>query len=64
MLYARVHDAMHATRAADLPGGGVALLRATEALKKVKTQNEDQKHGVEIDPCAPSPQSRLRRRRE
>jgi chaperonin GroEL len=43
---------MHATRAAVeegiLPGGGVALLRATEVLKKVKTQNEDQKHGVEI----------------
>ncbi len=48
----RVDDAMHATRAAVeegiVPGGGVALLRATEALKKVKTQNEDQKHGVEI----------------
>src|SRR3954452_2301646 len=48
----RVDDAMHATRAAVeegiLPGGGVALLRATEALKKVKTQNDDQKHGVEI----------------
>jgi chaperonin GroEL len=48
----RVDDAMHATRAAVeegiLPGGGVALLRATEALKKVRTQNEDQKHGVEI----------------
>jgi chaperonin GroEL len=48
----RVDDAMHATRAAVeegiLPGGGVALLRATEALKRVKTTNEDQKHGVEI----------------
>jgi chaperonin GroEL len=48
----RVDDAMHATRAAVeegvLPGGGVALLRATEALKKVRTANEDQKHGVEI----------------
>ena len=37
----RVDDAMHATRAAVeegiLPGGGVALLRATEALKKVKS---------------------------
>ncbi|HXD44012.1 MAG TPA: TCP-1/cpn60 chaperonin family protein, partial [Pseudolabrys sp.] len=31
-----------------LPGGGVALLRATEALKRVKTGNEDQKHGVDI----------------
>ena len=48
----RVDDAMHATRAAVeegiLPGGGVALLRATEALKRVRTQNEDQKHGIEI----------------
>jgi chaperonin GroEL len=48
----RVDDAMHATRAAVeegiLPGGGVALLRATEALKRVRTANEDQKHGVEI----------------
>jgi chaperonin GroEL len=48
----RVDDAMHATRAAVeegiLPGGGVALLRATEALKKVKVQNDDQKTGVEI----------------
>ena len=48
----RVDDAMHATRAAVeegiLPGGGVALLRAAEALKKLRTHNEDQKHGVEI----------------
>jgi chaperonin GroEL len=48
----RVDDAMHATRAAVeegvLPGGGVALLRASEALKKVRTSNDDQKHGVEI----------------
>jgi chaperonin GroEL len=48
----RVDDAMHATRAAVeegiLPGGGVALLRATEALKKLRTQNDDQKTGVEI----------------
>jgi len=48
----RVDDAMHATRAAVeegiLPGGGVALLRAVEALKRVKTANEDQKHGVDI----------------
>jgi chaperonin GroEL len=48
----RVDDAMHATRAAVeegiLPGGGVALLRATEALKKVRTHNDDQKTGVEI----------------
>src|SRR5579863_1255842 len=48
----RVDDAMHATRAAVeegiLPGGGVALLRATEHLKKVRTHNDDQKTGVEI----------------
>jgi chaperonin GroEL len=48
----RVDDAMHATRAAVeegiLPGGGVALLRASETLKKIRTQNDDQKTGVEI----------------
>src|SRR3989441_4292988 len=48
----RVDDVMHATRAAVeegvLPGGGVALLRAGEALKKVRTHNDDQKTGVEI----------------
>jgi chaperonin GroEL len=48
----RVDDAMHATRAAVeegiLPGGGVALLRAADALKKVRTANDDQKAGVEI----------------
>jgi chaperonin GroEL len=47
----RVDDAMHATRAAVeegiLPGGGVALLRASEVLKKVRT-NDDQKTGVDI----------------
>src|SRR5438874_11066268 len=48
----RVDDAMHATRAAVeegiLPGGGVALLRAAKALDKLKGENEDQRHGVEI----------------
>ncbi len=48
----RVDDAMHATRAAVeegiLPGGGVALLRASEALKRIRTHNDDQKTGVEI----------------
>ena len=48
----RVDDAMHATRAAVeegiLPGGGIALLRASEILKKVRTHNDDQKTGVEI----------------
>jgi len=48
----RVDDAMHATRAAVeegiLPGGGVALLRAAESLKRIRTSNDDQKTGVEI----------------
>ncbi len=48
----RVDDALHATRAAVeegiLPGGGVALLRATRALGKVSAANDDQKAGVEI----------------
>ena len=48
----RVDDAMHATRAAVeegiLPGGGVALLRAGKVLDKLKGENEDQRHGVEI----------------
>jgi chaperonin GroEL len=48
----RVDDAMHATRAAVeegiLPGGGVALLRAAEGLKRLRPENEDQKHGIEI----------------
>ena len=52
MLFRSVDDAMHATRAAVeegiLPGGGVALLRATQALKHVRTSNDDQKTGVDI----------------
>jgi len=48
----RVDDAMHATRAAVeegiLPGGGVALLRASAHLKGIRTKNDDQKTGVEI----------------
>src|ERR1041384_353980 len=48
----RVDDAMHATKAAVeegiLPGGGVALLRASETLKKVRNHNDDQRTGVEI----------------
>src|ERR1700743_1296989 len=48
----RVDDAMHATRAAveegRRPGGGVALLRASEQLKGLRTKNDDQKTGVEI----------------
>ncbi|MEF0944089.1 chaperonin GroEL [Rhizobium sp. BR 362] len=48
----RVDDALHATRAAVeegiLPGGGVALLRAVKTLDGLKTENDDQRVGVEI----------------
>jgi chaperonin GroEL len=48
----RVDDAMHATRAAVeegiLPGGGVALLRSIKALGKLRTENHDQKTGIDI----------------
>ncbi len=48
---ARVEDALHATRAAVqegiVPGGGVALLRAQDALSKVRG-TPDEKIGVEI----------------
>lgn len=48
----RVDDALHATRAAVeegiLPGGGVALLRAVNALDNIYTANSDQQVGVEI----------------
>jgi chaperonin GroEL len=49
---ARVEDALHATRAAVeegiVPGGGVALIRAVSQLDGIKTENADQKIGVEI----------------
>ncbi len=49
---ARVEDALHATRAAVeegiVPGGGVALLRARDAVSKIKTDNTDQDAGVKI----------------
>ena len=48
----RVDDALHATRAAVeegiVPGGGVALARASLILVNVKADNEDQKFGIEI----------------
>ncbi len=57
---ARVEDAMHATKAAVeegiVPGGGVALLRASKALDTLKLEG-DQKIGVQIirraieEPC-------------
>jgi chaperonin GroEL len=48
----RFDDALHATRAAIeegiIPGGGVAYLRAIEALVDLKGENEDQTTGVAI----------------
>ena len=49
---ARVEDALHATRAAVeegvVPGGGVALIRAVAAIKKLKGDNDDQNVGINI----------------
>jgi chaperonin GroEL len=49
---ARMEDALHATRAAVeegiLPGGGVAYLRAIEAVKAVKAKKGDEQIGVDI----------------
>jgi len=49
---ARVEDALHATRAAVeegiIPGGGVAFIRLIKTLDDVKTENLDQKTGVNI----------------
>ncbi|MBI3004632.1 MAG: chaperonin GroEL [Ignavibacteriales bacterium] len=49
---ARVEDALHATRAAVeegiVPGGGVAYLRCVTKLDGIKTDNDDQKIGIEI----------------
>jgi chaperonin GroEL len=48
----RVDDALHATRAAVqegiVPGGGVALLRASTNLGHLKGDNRDQEVGIEI----------------
>ncbi|MBW6401092.1 chaperonin GroEL [Roseomonas sp. HJA6] len=48
----RVDDALHATRAAVeegiVPGGGVALLRASTKLSGLKGDNNDQQVGIEI----------------
>src|SRR5205085_6413899 len=53
---ARVEDAMHATRAANqegiLPGGGVALLRASEGLKpKGLGHDEDVGYNIVVRAC-------------
>jgi chaperonin GroEL len=48
----RVEDALHATRAAVeegiVPGGGVALVRALNAIKDLKGTNDDQTVGITI----------------
>ncbi|UOF94363.1 MAG: chaperonin GroEL [Bacteroides sp.] len=48
----RVDDALHATRAAVeegiVAGGGVAFIRAINAIKHVKTDNKDEDTGVNI----------------
>ncbi len=49
---ARVEDALHATRAAVeegiVPGGGIALLRASLALDDLKLEDADEQFGVKI----------------
>jgi len=49
---ARVEDALHATRAAVeegvVPGGGVALLRARQAIASLKGANHDQDAGIKM----------------
>jgi chaperonin GroEL len=49
---ARVEDALHATRAAVeegvVPGGGVALLRASRTLTSMKTGNTEQDFGIKL----------------
>ena len=48
----RVDDALSATRAAVeegiVPGGGVAYIRAEEAVKAIKADNEDEQTGINI----------------
>ena len=49
---ARVDDALHATRAAVeegvVPGGGVALVRALQAISELKGENADQDVGIAL----------------
>jgi len=49
---ARVEDALNATRAAVeegiVPGGGTALIRCLDALDDLKTDDEDEQHGINI----------------
>ena len=49
---ARVEDALHSTRAANeegvVPGGGVALVRALQAVDSLEGENEDQNVGIAL----------------
>lgn len=48
----RVDDALHATRAAIeegiVAGGGIALLKCIDSVKKIQPSNEDESEGVDI----------------
>ena len=48
----RIEDALEAVKSAQqegvVPGGGVALLRAAEALQDIDIENQDQQYGVDI----------------
>jgi len=48
----KIEDAMHATRAASeegiIPGGGIVLLRAIEAISKLKPDDADEQTGMNI----------------
>jgi chaperonin GroEL len=48
----RIHNALHATRAAIdegiVPGGGIALLRAARALDAMRGANADQSYGIDL----------------
>lgn len=59
---ARVEDALHSTRAAVeegiVPGGGVALIRALQAIEGIQGDNEDQNVGINL--CRKAMESPMR----
>jgi chaperonin GroEL len=59
---ARVEDALHSTRAAVeegiVPGGGVALIRALQAVEGLEGENEDQNVGINL--CRKAMESPMR----
>ena len=59
---ARVEDALHSTRAAVeegiVPGGGVALIRALQAIDGLEGENEDQNVGINL--CRKAMESPMR----